>query len=103
MPPHKATTTCKRYDQALHYARDQRLPVDAPRPLPTRFWCRENVELLERFHQWLLQGGTCEYSTNIIYLPMAGHVLGLNLKPHHELDLEGDLECALDYLQAKSV
>jgi site-specific recombinase XerD len=103
MPPHKATTTSERYDQALHYARDQRLSANAPRPLPTRHWCRENVELLERFHRWLLEGGTCEYSTNVIYLPMAGHVLGLNLKPHPELDLEGDLDCALEYLQAKGV
>ena len=103
MPPHKATTTNERYDQALHYARDQRLPADAPRPLPTKYWCKENIKLLERFHLWLLQGGTCEYSSNTIYLPMAGHVLGLNCKPHHELELEKDLECALEYLRAKGV
>ena len=103
MPPHKATTTRERYDQALHYARDDRLPPDALRPLPTRYWCRENIEVLERYHLWLLQGGACEYTTNIMYLPMAGHVLGLNLKPHHEIDLEKDLDCALEYVQAKGV
>lgn len=103
MPPRKATSTCERYDQALHYARDQRLPPNAPRPLPTKYWPKENSALLERFHQWLLQGGTCEYSTNIMVLPMAGHVLGLNLKPHHELNLEQDLQRAMDYVQAKGV
>src|SRR5687768_4866894 len=103
MPPHKATTTRERYNQALSYARDGRLPRDAPRPLPTKHWPKENIELLERFHQWLLEGGTCEYSTNVIYLPMAGHVLGLQLKPHPELDLEKDLDCALEFLQAKGV
>ncbi|MCI0423778.1 MAG: tyrosine-type recombinase/integrase, partial [Acidobacteria bacterium] len=103
MPPHKATTARERYDQALHYARDGRLPAEAPRPLPTRYWCNENIELLERFHHWLLEGGTCEYSANTIYLPMAGHVLGLKLKPHPELDLEKDLDCSIEYLQAKGV
>jgi site-specific recombinase XerD len=103
MPPHKATTIRERYDQALHYAREDRLPPDAPRPLPTSHWPKENIELLERYHQWLLQGGACEYSTNIIYLPIAGHVLGLSCKPHHEINLEEDLERAMEYVQAKGV
>jgi integrase/recombinase XerD len=103
MPPHKATTTRERYDQALHYARDERLPAEAPRPLPTSCWPWENIELLERYHRWLLQGGTCEYSTNFIYLPIAGHVLGLHLKPHREINLEEDLERAIDYVKAKGV
>ena len=102
-PPRKATTVRERYDQALHYARDQRLPPDAPRPRPTSHWPEENVQLLERFHAWLISGGACEYSTNIIYLPVAGHVLGLNLAPHEQLDLESDLEKALVYVRAKGV
>jgi len=103
MPTPKVVTTAERYDRSLRYARVNHLPADAPRPLPTKYWCKENIELLERFHQWLLQGGTCEYSTNTIYLPMAGHVLGLNCKPHHELDLDKDLDCTLQYLRAKGV
>jgi hypothetical protein len=53
MPPHKATTLREKYDQALHYARDKRLPAEAPRPLPTSYWHPENIELLERYEQWL--------------------------------------------------
>lgn len=102
-PPQKAVTVAGRYDQALHYARDRHLSPGASRPLPTCCWPKENVELLERFHDWLLGGGACEYSTNIIYLPIAGHVLGLNLKPHDQINLEGDLELALEYIRAKGV
>ncbi len=100
-PPQKATTAAGRYDQSLHYARDQHLSPDAPRPLPTCYWPKENVELLERYHAWLFGGGACEYSTKTIYLPMAGHVLGLNLKPHEQIDLESDLERALEYVRSK--
>jgi site-specific recombinase XerD len=101
MSPRKATSTRERYDQALQYAKDDRLPPEAPRPLPTSHWLAENIQLLERYHQWLLGGGACEYSTNIIYLPIAGHALGLNLKPHRELNLEDDLERAMEYVKAK--
>lgn len=101
MPTPKVVTTAERYDRSLRYARVNHLPADAPRPLPTPHWCRENIELLERFHQWLLQGGTCEYSTNVIYLPVAGHVLGLNLKPHPELNVEADFQRAMDFVIAK--
>jgi site-specific recombinase XerD len=101
MPPHKASNVRERYDQALQYARDSRLPPDEPRPLPTPYWPAENIALLERYQQWLLRGGACEYSTNVIYLPVAGHVLGLNLKPHSELSLDGDLENAMQYVRAK--
>ncbi len=100
-PTHKATTVAERYDQALHYSRDDRLPPDAPRPLPTKYWPKENVELLERFHAWLLGGGACEHSANVLYLPIAGHALGLNIKPHEQIDLEKDLERALEYTRAK--
>ena len=34
-PPRRAATLTERYDQALRYARDQRLPADQPRPQPT--------------------------------------------------------------------
>ena len=38
-----------------------------------------------------------------IYLPMAGHVLGLALKPHPQLDLDVDLQRGLDFLKAKQM
>lgn len=102
-PPKAATTVAGRYDQALHYAHDLRLPPEAPRPCPTSQWPQENVRLLEKYHAWLLGGGTAEYATNTVYLPMAGHILGLNLLPHSQINLEGDLEKAMAYVQAKVV
>ena len=102
-PPHRVNTYPERYDQALHYARDQHLPPDHPRPCFTRDWPPENVVLLVRYGEWLAGGGASEYVIRTIYVPMAGHVLGLNLKPHPQLDLETDLGCALDYVKAKGV
>jgi site-specific recombinase XerD len=96
-----AATIAEYYDQALKYARDRRLPSDAPRPCPTRQWPEENLRLLEKYYTWLTGGGTAEYPTRTIYLPMAGHILGLNLKPHPQIDLDDDLEKAMDYLRAK--
>lgn len=103
MPPHKATTIPGRYDQALLYARDRNLPLEAPRPCPTSQWPQENIRLLEKYYAWLIGGGTAEYPTNSIYLPMAGHILGLNPVPHSQIDLEGDFEKAMEYLRAKGV
>lgn len=100
-PTHKATSVAERYDQARDWAREGRLPVDAPRPQPTSAWPVENVRLLERYREWLLSGGLSPYTTDYLYLPMAGHVLGLNLKPYAHLDLETDLERALAYVKAK--
>jgi site-specific recombinase XerD len=100
-PRCKAMSVAERYDQGLCHARNDRLPPDAPRPLPTRYWPRENVELLERYRAWLLDGGASEQCTDLIYLPFAGHVLGFNLKPHPEIDLDWDLECVRKYAQAK--
>ena len=77
------------------------MPKEAPRPKPTRYWPKENIELLERFRAWLIDGGACEYSTDMIYVPIAGHALGLNLKPHEQLDLDTDLERALEYVRGK--
>lgn len=103
MPPKRVNTMPERYDQALHYARDQRLPPGCPQPQPTKAWPRENVDLLERYAGWLRSGGASENVIRTIYIPMAGHVLGLALKPHPLLDLETDLQPALDYVQAKGV
>jgi len=103
MPPKQANTMPERYDQSLLYARHAHLPLDFPRPQPTKFWPQENVVLLERYAAWLRGGGASEYVIRSIYVPMAGHVLGLTLKSHPLLDLETDLQPAFEYVIAKGV
>lgn len=102
-PPRRAATLTERYDQALRYARDQRLPADQPRPQPTTAWPPENIALLERYQRWLASGGASPAVIHTIYIPMAGHVLGLNLKPHSQFDLVADLDKALHYVRAKQL
>jgi site-specific recombinase XerD len=92
-----------RYDRALIKARDYRLPPDYVLPQPTSAWPAENVTLLERYREWLLGGGTSPFVVRQLYIPMAGHVLGLNLKPHPLLDLDADLSKAFRYIQAKQL
>lgn len=93
-------TLAQRYDRSLRYARGKKVLQS---PLPTCDWQTENIIFYEGYRDWLLGGGTCEYSAKTIYLPIAGHVLGLNRKPHHALNLDSDLQIALDYVQAKGV
>lgn len=100
-PMSRPHSLAEQYDQTLHYTHDQHLPADFPRPQPTAFWPVENIALYERYRDWLLSGGTSELSAKIIYLPVAGHVLALNLKPYRELDLDQDLQRALEYVIAK--
>jgi len=100
-PMRRPHSLAEQYDQTLHYTRDYRLPPGHPKPQPTACWPQENIALYERYRDWLLEGGTSEMSSKIIYLPVAGHVLGLALKPHAELDLEEDFQRALDYVIAK--
>ena len=102
MPPRQATTVA-RYDQTLRFCRDKKLPPGAPRPCPTSQSPPENVRLLEQYQAWLLGGGTAEHATQTIYLPMAGHVLGLNPVPDEQIDLESDFERAMEYVRAKGV
>jgi site-specific recombinase XerD len=99
----KVNTLAERYDLSLHYMWDDALPPDAPRPLPTRHWPKENIEFLERYRDWMLSGGVSEMVTNVYHIMMAGHVFGLTLKPYHQLDPDTDLECALDYVKAKGM
>ena len=99
--PQPCLSAATRYDRALKWARERRLPKDSPRPLPTSAWPLENVVLLERYQDWLIGGGASQAVVDVIYLPMAGHVLGLFLKPHEQLDLTADLEPAVDYVLAK--
>lgn len=100
---YKPGTPAEMYDRALHYARDKHLPVDYKRPRPTAEWPPENIALLEEYWQWLAESGYSPFVIRIIYLPMAGHVLGLALKPHPQLDLENDLQQGLDFLKAKQL
>ena len=90
-----------RYDRALRYAHDGRLPQDYGEPQPTSAWPSENVALLEDYRTWLLSSGASQDVVNQIYIPTAGYALGLNLKPYPQLDLEADLKRAMDYVQAK--
>ena len=103
IPTPKASTLAEKYDRSLRYARSKQAPAETRKPQPTSHWPQENLELLERYEQWLLGGGVSEMVTSYYHIPMAGHVLGLTLKPHAQLDLEHDLECALEYVQAKGV
>lgn len=97
------TAVAQRYDRALQYARHYRLPPNQPRPQPTAAWPPENITLLDEYRTWLLSGGASPHTTGFIYLPMAGHVLGLSLKPHGQLDLETDLAPAMAYIRAKQL
>lgn len=97
----RVKTMAERYDQALIYGRDKNLPPDAQCPKLTREWPPENVELLERYAEWLASGGHSEDVIRKIYIPLAGHVLGLAFKPHTQFDLERDLQPGLDYITAK--
>jgi hypothetical protein len=100
---YKPSTPAEMYDRALHYARDKRLPAEYPKPQPTAEWPEENITLLEQYCEWLRAGGASPAVIRNIYLPMAGHVLGLALKPHPQLDLEVDLQRGLDFLKAKQM
>jgi site-specific recombinase XerD len=90
-----------RYDSVLHNARHGRLLPGYPVPRPSAAWPAENVALLERYRDWLLSGGASPGVVDQLYLPMAGHALGLNLKPHAQLDPDVDLARAMDYVEAK--
>jgi site-specific recombinase XerD len=85
----------------LRNSRKSRLPPGFPPPQPPTVWPVENRELLARYLTWLIEDGAGESCIQLYYLPMAGHVLGFNLKPYQQLDLEADLEKAMTYVEAK--
>lgn len=97
------TTAAERYDRALHGANARRQPLNYPVPQPTAAWPEENVALLELYRDWLLSSSLSLNVINQIYIPMAGHALGLNLKPHSQLDIDADVERSLDYVKAKQL
>lgn len=103
-PKRKTALTCAEiYNQALYYARGNPLPPDAPRPCFTQDWPPEHIALLERYRAWLEQGGASPYTVRLIYIAMAGHVLGLNPQPSAQFDLDTDLQKAMDYVRAKQL
>lgn len=97
----RVETAAQRYDCALRRCRKRRLPSGYPTPKSTAHWPVENVALLERYRQWLVSGGLSGAVICQLYVPTAGHVLGLSLQPHPELDLNADLDRVLDYVRAK--
>jgi integrase/recombinase XerD len=102
-PLHAAVTTPEIYDQALKYCRDLHLPPGTPRPDYTSTWLAENVDVIERYRKWLEEGGTSPYVVRTYHIPMAGHALSLNHKSSAELDVDHDLQSALDYILAKGL
>jgi len=106
----KRTTAAERYDRALRRSLAlYPLSAGCPVPMPTAEWPEENVALLERYRDWLEAGGAAQAVIDHHRLPMAGHVLGLALKPHDQLDVSeksleavnGDLGQALAYIVAR--
>lgn len=92
-----------RYTAFLHNSRKSRLPPSVSDPQPPARWPEENVALLERYLAWLSEDGAGHTCIALYYLPVAGHVLGLNLKPHPQLDLGADLQQVMAYAQAKQL
>lgn len=98
------TTAAQRYDKALQGSqRKRKLPSGTPEPQPTAAWPEENVTLLARYWVWLEEENSSCNCIEQIYLPLAGHILGLNLKPHSQLNLDEDLEKAMAYIKAKQL
>ena len=96
------TTAAERYDRALRKGLALNpLPSGYPVPQPTSSWPDENVLLLERFRDWLVGIGAADSTINQHRIPMAGHVLGLNLKPHAQFHLDEDLSKAMVFVKAK--
>ncbi|MCC6607862.1 MAG: tyrosine-type recombinase/integrase [Anaerolineae bacterium] len=110
MAEKQAQTVAERYDRALRKGRKlSPVPEGCPVPQPTSSWPPENVALLEKYRSWLAEGGVAQSVIEQHRIPMAGHVLGLNLKPHPQLDISAtteqgfgaDLQKAVAYIEAK--
>ncbi|MEM9776969.1 MAG: site-specific integrase [Chloroflexota bacterium] len=93
-----------RYDRALSKSRRMYPPPQGiSLPKPTESWPKENILLLQEYQQWLLDGGVSRNCIYQIYIPMAGHVLGLNRVPHRQISLDEDLDKALVYIEARQM
>lgn len=94
----------QRYDRALAISLNRlKQPLTVPVPQPTTQWPPENIALLVRYCAWLLEENSTSNCIEHIYLPLAGHVLGLNLKPHAQLNLTSNLEKVLVFTAAKQL
>jgi site-specific recombinase XerD len=98
-----------RYRRWLSNSRKSRLPPGFSDPQPPSVWPAENVALLERYLDWLVTDGAGQTCIDAYYLPVAGHVLGFNLKPYEQLDISAssiqaltfDLQPVIAYAEAK--
>lgn len=96
------TTAAVRYDRALRKSlKLNPPPPEVTVPQFTSCWPAENVAFLERYRDWLVGIGAAEAVINQHRLPMAGHVLGLNLKPHCQLNLAHDFDKTLCFVQTR--
>lgn len=98
-----ALSAAERYANKLRNGRSARLLPGFAHPQLPAAWPPENVALLERYLVWLIEDGAGHTCIDLYYLPVAGHVLGLTLKPHPQLNLETDLEKGMVYAQAKQL
>ncbi len=88
------------YDR--HLSRScRKLPVDALHPLPSLCWPEENITLYMKYRTWLFEGGAGYTSASNIYMPIAGHILGLNPVPYPQWDLAKDPEKVLAFARAR--
>jgi integrase/recombinase XerD len=97
------TSACARFDIHLSRILRETLPEGTTLPCHTSQWPAENVLLLEEFIAWLVEGGAGAHATETVYLPAAGLILGLNLKPHAKINLHEDLQKALVFTRLRQV
>ncbi|MCZ7670527.1 MAG: hypothetical protein M5U34_26945 [Chloroflexi bacterium] len=98
------TTAAVRYDQGLRRSLALNPPLPHMTvPQPTEDWPEENIALLEQYREWLVGIGAADSVINHRRIPMAGHVLGLTLRPHAQLNLVNDFERAVDFVAAQQV
>ena len=96
------TSAAARYDRALHRSQALNpLPDEVAQPLPTSCWPQENVDLLEKYREWLVAGGASDAVINQHRIPVAGHLLGLALKPAAQICLETASARTRRYIRAK--
>jgi site-specific recombinase XerD len=104
MAPMQLDAFDERYDLCLQRMYElHHTPPTEQKPLPSKDWPPENVALLLRYGEWLAHGGASVYVIRSSYIPIAGIVLGLAGKPHPQLDLDSDLQPALDFVIALEI
>ena len=94
------TSAVTRYQSVLRNYRTSRLPADVTMPQPPSAWPTENVALFEKFLAWLIADGAGVTCICAYYLPMAGHLLGLHLQPHPEMDVAMAIENTMAFVCA---